>query len=104
MNFLNHLAEMADGTLILTSTERVARHLKLQAALLQSVDGKKAWFAKGKIQTITSWIESAWQDLMPDEQLLYPIQELALVKSVIDQSGLLPANMISSTSAARRIG
>lgn len=104
MNFLNHLAELADGTLILTSTERVARHLKLQAALMQSVDGKKAWFAKGKIQTITSWIESAWQDLMPDEQLLYPIQELALVKSVIDQSGLLPDNMISSTNAARRIG
>lgn len=104
MNFLNHLAELADGTLILTSTERVARHLKLQSALIQSVDGKKAWFAKGKIQTITSWIESAWQNLMPDEQLLYPIQELALVKSVIDQSGLLPANMISSTNAARRVG
>lgn len=104
MNFLNHLAELSDGTLILASTERVARHLKLQSSLLNAVDGKKAWFAKGKIQTITSWIESAWLDLMPDEQLLYPVQELAVVKSVIDKSGLLPANMISSTNAARRIG
>ncbi|MDF9779223.1 PD-(D/E)XK nuclease family protein [Pseudomonas baetica] len=103
MNFLTHLAALTDGTLILASTERVARHLKLQSSLLQSVDGNKAWFAKGKILTITSWLESAWHDLMPDEQLLYPVQELAVVKSVIDQSGLLPANMISSTNAARRI-
>lgn len=104
MNIIPELANMTDGTLILTSTERVARRLKQQAALLQAAGGQKAWFAKGKIQTITSWIESAWLALMPDEQLLFPVQELAMVKSVIDQSGLLPANMISSTSAARRVG
>lgn len=104
MNFLSDLASMTDGTLVLASTERVSRHLKLQASLMQSIGGKKAWFAKGKIQTITSWIESAWLELMPNEQLLYPVQELAVVKSVIDQSGLLPAHMISTTSAARRIG
>lgn len=104
MNFLMDLSTLEDGTLVLASTERVARHLKLQASLIQSVSGKKAWFAKGKIQTITSWIESAWLDLMPNEQLLFPVQELATVKSVIDESGLLPPNMISTTSAARRIG
>lgn len=104
MKFLSHLANLTDGTVVLASTERVARHIKLQAALLQAVGGKKAWFAKGQIMTITKWIESTWLELMPDEQLLYPVQELATVKSVIDQSGLLPANMISSTNAARRVG
>ncbi|MGP0171102.1 PD-(D/E)XK nuclease family protein [Pseudomonas sp. NCHU5208] len=104
MNIIPELASMTDGTLILTSTERVARRLKQSAALLQAAAGQKAWFTKGKIQTITSWIESTWLALMPDEQLLFPVQELAMVKSVIDQSGLLPANMISSTSAARRVG
>ncbi|MBA1306708.1 PD-(D/E)XK nuclease family protein [Stutzerimonas stutzeri] len=103
MNFMPELTGMTDGTLVLTSTERVARHLKQQAALMQAVGGQKAWFSKGKIQTITSWIEQSWLELMPDEQLLFPIQELATVKAVIDQSGLLPANMISSTSAARRV-
>lgn len=104
MNFLKELANLTDGTVVLASTERVSRHMKLQAALLQAVGGKKAWFAKGQIMTITSWIESAWLELMPDEQPLFPVQELATVKSVIDKSGLLPANMISSTNAARRVG
>lgn len=104
MKFLNHLANLTDGTVVLASTERVARHIKLQAALIQAVSGKRAWFAKGQIMTITKWIESSWLELMPDEQLLFPVQELATVKSVIDASGLLPANMISSTNAARRVG
>lgn len=104
MNLHTCLANITDDTLVLASTERVARHLKLQASLLQAVTGKKAWFTKGHIMTVTRWIESAWLELMPDEQLLFPVQELAMVKAVIDQSGLLPANMISSTSAARRVG
>lgn len=104
MKFLSHLSNITDGTVVLASTERVARHIKLQAALLQAVGGKKAWFAKGQIMTITKWIESTWLELLPDEQLLFPVQELATVKSVIDQSDLLPANMISSTNAARRVG
>ncbi|WP_325948377.1 hypothetical protein [Pseudomonas putida] len=104
MKFMSHLADLSDGTVVLASTERVARHIKLHAALLQAVGGKKAWFAKGQIMTITKWIENTWLELMPDEQLLYPVQELATVKAIIDQSGLLPANMISSTNAARRVG
>ncbi|MCU9528092.1 PD-(D/E)XK nuclease family protein [Pseudomonas mosselii] len=104
MKFMSHLADLSDGTFVLASTERVARHIKLHAALLQAVGGKKAWFAKGQIMTITKWIENTWLELMPDEQLLYPVQELATVKAIIDQSGLLPANMISSTNAARRVG
>lgn len=104
MKFLSHLANLTDGTVVLASTERVARHIKLQAALLQAVGGKRAWFAKGQIMTITKWIETTWLALMPDEQPLFPVQELATVKSVIDGSGLLPTNMISSTNAARRVG
>nr|WP_193069066.1 PD-(D/E)XK nuclease family protein [Pseudomonas fluorescens] len=104
MKFLSHLSNITDGTVVLASTERVARHIKLQAALLQAVGGKKAWFTKGQIMTITKWIETTWLELMPDEQALNPVQELATVKSVIDQSDLLPSNMISSTNAARRVG
>lgn len=103
MNLLNELQNLNDKTLLLASTERVARHLKLEAALIKSVDGQKAWFTKGVITTVSSWIESSWLDLMPDQQLLYPVQELAVVKSMADRSGLLPSTLISSTSTARRI-
>lgn len=104
MIFLKELSDLSESTLVLTSTERVARHLRLQSALLQSMSGKKAWFTKGRIQTVTSWIESVWLDLMPDEQLLYPVQELAVVKGLADGSGLMPATLISSTATSRRIG
>ncbi|SUC99315.1 probable DNA repair protein [Pseudomonas aeruginosa] len=104
MKFLKELSDLNEGTLVLTSTERVARHLRLQSALLQSMSGKKAWFNKGRIQTVTSWIENAWLELMPAEQLLYPVQELAVVKGLADSSGLMPATLISSTATSRRIG
>lgn len=103
MQLIDHLQALDDDSLVLASTERVSRHLKMQAALLQSVSGKRAWFAKGKISTVSQWIEQAWLDLLPDEQLLFPVQELAVVKGVADRSGLLPDNLISSTSTARRI-
>lgn len=104
MKFLKELSDLNEGTLVLTSTERVARHLRLQSALLQSMSGKKAWFNKGRIQTVTSWIENAWLELMPAEQLLHPVQELAVVKGLADSSGLMPATLISSTATSRRIG
>tara|TARA_R110002124_G_scaffold128157_19_gene288708 strand:+ start:2904 stop:5588 length:2685 start_codon:yes stop_codon:yes gene_type:complete len=103
MALIDHLQQLDDNSLVLASTERVSRHLKMQAALLQSVAGKRSWFAKGKISTVSQWIENAWLELLPDEQLLYPVQELAVVKNVADRSGLLPENQISSTSTARRI-
>lgn len=103
MSLITHLQRLDDETLVLASTERVSRHVKMQSALLQSVAGKRTWFAKGKIRTVTQWIEEVWLDQLPSEQLLYPVQELAVVKSVADRSGLLPENLISSTSTARRI-
>lgn len=103
MSLIDHLQQLDDDSLVLASTERVSRHLKMQAALLQSVTGKRSWFARGKIATVSQWIEDAWLELLPDEQLLYPVQELAVVKNVADRSGLLPENLISSTSTARRI-
>ncbi len=103
MTLINELQSITDSTLVLASTERVARHLKIQASLLQSLSGKRSWFAKGTISTVSSWIETTWLDQMPDEQLLYPVQELAIVKNVADKSGLLPPTLISSTSTARRI-
>jgi probable DNA repair protein len=103
MSTLLELQNITDKTLILASTERVARHLKLQASLLQSLAGNRTWFAKGQIKTVTAWIESAWLDLMPDEQLLFPVQELAVVKGIADRSSLLPDNLISSMSTARRV-
>jgi len=103
MSLIAHLQNLTDDTLVLAATERVSRHIKMQSALLQSVAGKRTWFAKGKIRTVTQWIEEVWQEQLPNEQLLFPVQELAVVKSVADRSGLLPENLISSTSTARRI-
>lgn len=103
MSLFTHLQSIDDTTLVLAATERVSRHIKMQAAQIQSVSGKRSWFAKGKIRTVTQWIEEAWLELLPDAQLLYPVQELAVVKTVADRSGLLPDNLISSTSTARRI-
>lgn len=103
MSLFDHLQTLDDDTLVLAATERVSRHIKMQAALLQSIAGKRSWFAKGKVRTITQWIEEVWLEQLPSEQLLYPVQELAVVKSVADRSGLLPENLISSTSTARRI-
>jgi len=103
MSLIAHLQSLDDDTLVLAATERVSRHIKMQAALLQSVSGKRSWFAKGKIRTVTQWIEEVWLEQLPNEQLLFPVQELAVVKSVADRSGLLPDNLISSTSTARRI-
>jgi probable DNA repair protein len=103
MSTLLELQNITDKTLVLASTERVARHLKLQASLLQSLAGNRTWFAKGQIKTVSAWIESAWLDLMPDEQLLFPVQELAVVKGIADRSKLLPDNLISSMSTARRV-
>lgn len=103
MSTLLELQNITDKTLVLASTERVARHLKLQASLLQSLKGNRTWFAKGQIKTVSAWIESAWLDLMPDEQLLFPVQELAVVKGIADRSSLLPDNLISSMSTARRV-
>lgn len=103
MSLIAHLQQLEDDTLVLAATERVSRHIKMQSALLQSIAGKRSWFAKGKISTLTQWIEQVWLELLPNEQLLVPVQELAVVKSVADKSGLLPENLISSTSTARRI-
>ena len=103
MSLIAHLQNIDDDTLVLASTERVSRYIKMKAALLQSVSGKRAWFAKGKILTVTQWIEGVWLELLPNEQPLSPVQELAVVKGVADRSGLLPDNLISSTSTARRI-
>lgn len=103
MTLQDELINLTDNTLVLASTERVSRYIKLQAAHIQSLSGKRSWFAKGTIKTVSAWIENAWLDLMPDEQLLYPVQELAVVKAIADRSGLLPATLISSTSTARRV-
>lgn len=50
MKFLKELSDLNEGTLVLTSTERVARHLRLQSALLQSMSGKKPGLTKGEFK------------------------------------------------------
>ena len=79
MSLIAQLQSLTDETLVLASTERVSRHIKMQSALLQSVAGKRTWFAKGKIRTVTQWIEEVWLEQLPNEQLLFPVQELSLI-------------------------
>lgn len=103
MDINQKITSLEEGTIVLTSTERVARFVRMQVSTAQAVSGKKAWFSPGVIKTVTAWFEQAWQQLMPDEQLLFPIQELAVTKAITDSSGLLPDTMISSTSTARKV-
>lgn len=103
MTLIEHLLDLNDDTLVLAATERVSRHIKMQSAAIQSLKGKRSWFATGEIRTITQWIETTWGGLLPDEQLLFPVQELAIVKGLADRSGLLPEYLISTTATARRI-
>lgn len=102
MDFNKQITNLEEGTIVLASTERVARFLRMQIAAAEAGSGKKAWFSKGLVKTVTSWIEQTWLDLMPDEQLLFPVQELAVTKGIIDGSKLLPDTMISSTGTARK--
>ncbi|VFT12020.1 Uncharacterised protein [Pseudomonas aeruginosa] len=105
MKFLKELSDLNEGTLVLTSTERVARHPEATVPHCCSpCPAKKPGSTKGEFKPVTSWIENAWLELMPAEQLLYPVQELAVVKGLADSSGLMPATLISSTATSRRIG
>lgn len=72
---------------MLTSTSRLPAASGYSRHYLQSMSAKKPGCNKGRIQTVTSWIRNAWLELMPAEQLLYPVQELAVVKGLADSSG-----------------
>jgi len=103
MDFNQQLTNLTDGTVVLTSTERVARFVRMQISGINAARGAKAWFDKTPVHTVTNWIEETWLSQMPNQQLLYPVQELAVTKAVTDSSGLLPETIISSTSTARKV-
>ena len=79
MDFNQQLTNLADGTVVLTSTERVARFVRMQISGINAARGAKAWFDKTPVQTVTNWIEETWLSQMPAQQLLFPVQELSLI-------------------------
>jgi len=49
------------------------------------------------------WLKGLWESTLSDLQLLHSVQELAVIKKIIDKSGPLPATMVSSMRVARLV-
>lgn len=88
---------------ILCSTEREARALRAERAMLCMAAGSTSWIEGLAVFTVRDWLIELWELSFDSKQLLHPVQELAVVKRVIDKSGFIPDDMISSTSIARKV-
>lgn len=85
---------------ILTSGERLARDLRVDAALGMRQQGRRAWAAP-KIHSFRRWTEREWQSCWPKEQILHSTQELALWLYAIEKSGA-GDRQLSRMAAARQ--
>ena len=92
-----------DSSVLLCSTERQARDLRSRSAMMRLAEGEGAWINNQEIMVLPMWQREQFLSLLHDKQLLHPAQELAIVKQVIDASGLLPPIMLSSMSVARKV-
>lgn len=85
---------------ILTQRESLARQLQITYSLERKNAGQRVW-ERPNISSFRRWALSAWESCWPESQLLHPVQEMALFKSVIDQSE--NGNPLLSTTAAARL-
>lgn len=97
----------AGGTreVILTSSERLAHDLQVDAALRMRQDGRRVWAAP-EIHSFRRWTEREWSSCWPKEQILHPTQELALWLYAIEKSGAGERQLSRMAAArqARKIG
>lgn len=91
-----------DHTIVITQTERVARQLREEHAMLCSLEGP-AWHQTLSVLDVWTWLETCWDDLLPEQQLINRTQKLAIVKKIIDRSDRISHNMISSMQVARQV-
>lgn len=90
-------------SVVLCATERQARDYRSQSAVRRMSLGQSAWFANQEVLIVPVWLQELWESLLPTEQLLSPVQELAVIKRIIDNSNLLPDTMVSSMGVARSV-
>ena len=96
---------LADCEVVLTSSERLARDLRVDAALQMRRSGRRAWAAP-EIHSFRSWTLREWASCWPKEQILHPAQELALWLYAIEKSGAADRQLSRMAAArqARQIG
>lgn len=94
-----------DCEVFLTSSERLARDLRVNAALQMRREGRRVWAAP-EIHSFRSWTEREWRSCWPKEQILHPTQELALWLYAIEKSGAGDRQLSRMAAArqARKIG
>lgn len=90
---------IASRAVVLTQRESLARQLQITYSLEQKNTGQSVW-ERPAIASFRRWALTAWESCWPETQLLHPVQEMALFKSVIDQSETAQP-LLSTTAAAR---
>ncbi|MEE8056355.1 MAG: PD-(D/E)XK nuclease family protein [Pseudomonadales bacterium] len=102
MAIIDVINELPPSSVIISSSEYLARDIRFQSAWLKGAAGEEAWIEDETVMSINSWMQALWDDTLPELMVLSPTQALVHMKSIVDRSGLLPANLISSTSIARK--
>lgn len=86
------------ATLILAATDHLAHELRAAASLQKQQAGERVWEAP-QIDSLQQWVRQQWADSWPVEQLLHPVQELALWRQAVEQDSSL--QLLSPLAAAR---
>ena len=89
---------------VLCVSDKQARYLRAERVkYLALVKSQGAWKDDLVFLSVSDFFVSIFNDGFPSKQLLHPVQSLLIVKKVIDQSSLLPPEMMSSMSVARQV-
>lgn len=85
--------------LTLTTSEPLARALRRDYALAQKRAGHAVWEVP-PIHSLQRWCSEQWLQTWPSQQLLHPVQELALWQRAIDDDGAA-SGVLSQSALAR---
>ena len=91
---------LEEGVTIVAATERLARDLRVRSTLERREQGHRVWAAP-PIHSFRAWAERTWTATWPQQQVLFPAQELALWLFAVEKSGQ-GEDLISKTAAARQ--
>jgi ATP-dependent helicase/nuclease subunit B len=87
------------GGVVVTCNDTVARDLQIRYSIYRRDCGDSVW-ERPRILSFRRFAIQAWESCWPTRQLLNPVHELALYKSIVDGSDA-GRQLISSTTAAR---
>lgn len=97
-NYFNVESLDRPGALAITQSESAARDLQVHYGIMKKNQNVPVW-EKPHISSFYRWAILTWENCWPESQLLHPVQETILYKSVIDSSDEL--NLLSTFSTAR---